>query len=201
MRAGKFEPDLSRHPERSEGFGRELSSTGSGPELVEGSRTDLASEPRRFVAFAQSDDNIAMVDRLGVLVRRARVARLRAVFTAENVTVGFNAVADHATVTMAALRRKRVNGALETVENVFPGFTFDSHFKRLLIFVSANFTACHDRPPNSFESSRPIRFAYTQQHYRCNSRSRIWGVFSVGWLAAAVLQSRPWQTAINSCAA
>ena len=139
MRAGKFEPDRCCHSEQSEKI--------------------WLSGSRRFVAFAQNDDNVAMVDRLGVLMRRARVARLRAVITAENLTVGLNAVADHATVAMAALRCKRVNRTFETVENVFPGFTFNNHFECLLIVVSANFTACHDRPPNSFESSRPIRFA------------------------------------------
>ena len=57
-------------------------------------------------------------------MRCARVACLCAVIAAKNLAVGLNAVADHATVTMATLRRKRVNSAFETVENVFSGFTF-----------------------------------------------------------------------------
>ena len=51
MRAGKFEPDRCCHSEQSEKI--------------------WLSGSRRFVAFAQNDDNVAMVDRLGVLMRRA----------------------------------------------------------------------------------------------------------------------------------
>jgi hypothetical protein len=148
--AGKWQHDHRWHPEQREDLACELPSTSSGLELVESSRTDLASELRRIFVFAQHDDNVAMFDRLGVLVRRARVARLRAMITAENLAVGLNAVADHATVTMATLRRKRVNGALETVEDMFARFTFNNHLKGLRVIVSTDFTACHDRPPNSF---------------------------------------------------
>ena len=64
-----------------------------------------------------------------------------AVDTAEDFFNRFNAVSDDTAVTVRTDRRKRVDCALETVESV----TFSAHdyFKRLVIFVFANFACRH----------------------------------------------------------
>ena len=60
---------------------------------------------------------------------------------AENLFVSFNAVPDNPAIAMRANRRQRVDGALETVEGVV--LPADDHFKRLVIFVLANFACSH----------------------------------------------------------
>jgi hypothetical protein len=61
--------------------------------------------------------------------------------TTENVSVRFDAVAHDPTIAVRANRRQRVDCALEAVE----GVTFSAHddFKRLVIFVLANFAYRH----------------------------------------------------------
>ena len=61
--------------------------------------------------------------------------------TTEDFSVRFNAVADDTTTAVCANRRERVDCALEAVE----GVTLSAHdnFKRLVIFILANFTCRH----------------------------------------------------------
>ena len=61
--------------------------------------------------------------------------------TTENFSVRFDAVADNTAVAVGANRRQRVDRALEAVESV----TLSAHddFKRLVLFVLANFACRH----------------------------------------------------------
>ena len=61
--------------------------------------------------------------------------------TTEDLSVRFDAVADDTAVAMRANRRQRMNRALEAIERV----TLSAHddFKRLVVFVLANFTSRH----------------------------------------------------------
>jgi hypothetical protein len=60
---------------------------------------------------------------------------------AEDLFVRFNAVPNNPAVTMRTNRRQRVDCALKAVERVvLPG---DHNFKRLVIFVFANFAFTH----------------------------------------------------------
>ena len=67
--------------------------------------------------------------------------RACAVDTTEDLSVRFDAVADDTAVAMGAYRRQRVDRALEAIENVT--LTAHDHFKRLVIFVLANFAFGH----------------------------------------------------------
>ncbi len=60
---------------------------------------------------------------------------------AEDLSIGFNAVPDNSTVAMRANRRQRVDRALEAVERVV--LPANDHFKRLVIFILANFACSH----------------------------------------------------------
>ena len=61
--------------------------------------------------------------------------------TTEDFSVRFDAVSDDTAVAVGANRRQRVDRALEAVESV----TLSAHddFKRLVIFVLANFACSH----------------------------------------------------------
>jgi len=65
----------------------------------------------------------------------------RAVDTAEDLLVCFNAVSDDSAMAVRANRRQRVDRALEAVERVM--LAGNDHFKRLVIFVFANFACSH----------------------------------------------------------
>ena len=60
---------------------------------------------------------------------------------AEDLSVGLHAVADHPAVAVRANRRQRVDRAFEAIE----GMTLagNDHFKRLVIFILANFACSH----------------------------------------------------------
>ena len=60
---------------------------------------------------------------------------------AENLSIGFNAVPDNSTVAMRANRRQRVDRALEAIEGVM--LPANDYFKRLVIFIFANFACSH----------------------------------------------------------
>jgi hypothetical protein len=60
---------------------------------------------------------------------------------AEDLFVRFNAVPNNPAVTVRANRRQRVDRALEAVEGVV--LTGNYNFKRLVIFVFANFAFSH----------------------------------------------------------
>ncbi len=60
---------------------------------------------------------------------------------AENLSVSFNAVPNNPAVAMRANRRQCVDRAFEAVEGVM--LSADDHFKRLVVFVLANFACSH----------------------------------------------------------
>jgi hypothetical protein len=60
---------------------------------------------------------------------------------AEDLSLGFNAVPDNPAGTVRANRRQRVDRALEAVESVV--LPANDNFKRLVIFVFANFAYSH----------------------------------------------------------
>jgi hypothetical protein len=60
---------------------------------------------------------------------------------AEDFSVSFNAVPDNPTVAMGANRRECVDRALEAIEGVM--FAANDYFKRLVIFILANFACSH----------------------------------------------------------
>jgi hypothetical protein len=60
---------------------------------------------------------------------------------AEDLSIGFHAVADYSAVAVRANRRERVDCALEAIERVM--LAGDDYFKRLVIFIFANFACSH----------------------------------------------------------
>jgi hypothetical protein len=89
----------------------------------------------------QLNSNDSAVRRSGAIFQVRFAGLASAVDAAENLPVCFNAVSDNSAVAMRANRRQRVDGALEAVERmVLPA---NDHFKRLVIFVFANFACSH----------------------------------------------------------
>ncbi len=60
---------------------------------------------------------------------------------AEDLTALLHAVPNNPAVAVRANRRERMNRALETVEGVM--LAGNDHFKRLVIFIFANFAFSH----------------------------------------------------------
>jgi hypothetical protein len=60
---------------------------------------------------------------------------------AEDLSIGFHAMADHPAMAVRANRRKRVDRALKAIEGV--ALVGDHHFERLVIFIFANFAFRH----------------------------------------------------------
>jgi hypothetical protein len=60
---------------------------------------------------------------------------------AEDLSVSFNAVPDNSAVAVRANRRQRMDRALEAVERVVR--PVNDHFKRLVVFIFANFACSH----------------------------------------------------------
>ncbi len=60
---------------------------------------------------------------------------------AKDLSIGFHAVAHDPAVAVRANRRQRVDCALEAIEGVM--LAGDDHFKRLVIFIFANFAFSH----------------------------------------------------------
>ena len=65
----------------------------------------------------------------------------RAMNAAEDLSVGLNAVPDNSAVTMRTNRSECVDRALEAIESVV--LPANDNFKRLVIFVFANFAFGH----------------------------------------------------------
>jgi hypothetical protein len=59
----------------------------------------------------------------------------------EDLSVRFDAMPDYPAVAMWAHRRERVDCALEAIEGVM--LAGDDYFKRLVIFIFANFASSH----------------------------------------------------------
>lgn len=60
---------------------------------------------------------------------------------AEDLSIGFHAMADDPAVAVRANRRERVDCALEAIEGVM--LAGDDYFKRLVIVIFANFACSH----------------------------------------------------------
>src|SRR6185312_13456053 len=88
---------------------------------------------------------------------------VRAIRAAEEIALGFNAVADDFAAAMRAFRRQRVNRAFKTVEIVRSAVPDD--FQRLVVIVSTNFTA--------------------HMHHSCLSRFQASRVASISWSCSA----------------
>lgn len=83
---------------------------------------------------------IAQEDRgLVAIPETTHAGMLRAVSATKDHAVCFHAMADHATTTVVALRRERMNRALEAIERVRSSVGDD--FESLVVIVSTNFTA------------------------------------------------------------
>jgi hypothetical protein len=61
--------------------------------------------------------------------------------TTKDLSIGFHPVADDPAVAVRANRRQRVDCTLETIEGVM--LAGDDYFKRLVIFIFANFACSH----------------------------------------------------------
>ena len=65
----------------------------------------------------------------------------RAMDAAENLSVCFDAVADHPAAAVRANWRQRMDRALEAIEGVM--LPADDHFKGFVVFIFANFACSH----------------------------------------------------------
>jgi hypothetical protein len=77
---------------------------------------------------------------------------------AEDLSVGFHAVSDNSAVAVRTDRRQRVDCAFEAIEGVMlSGY---DHFKRLVIFILANFACSHTQLFRASDALRrcPLRF-------------------------------------------
>jgi hypothetical protein len=82
-----------------------------------------------------------MFSALGAIFQIRFPGSARTMDAAEDLSVCFNAVSDDSAVAMRTNRRQRVYRALEAVERVM--LAGNDHFKRLVIFVFANFACSH----------------------------------------------------------
>ena len=73
--------------------------------------------------------------------------------TAEDLSVGFHTVPDNSAVAVWADRRQRMDRAFEAIECVMLSGYY--HFKRLVIFILANFACSHIR---LFRASAAMRW-------------------------------------------
>jgi hypothetical protein len=78
---------------------------------------------------------------LNAVFQLRRSGRACAVDTTEDFSVRFHAVADDTAVAVGTNRRQRMDRALEAIEDVT--LSAYDHFKRLVIFVLANFACRH----------------------------------------------------------
>ncbi len=74
-------------------------------------------------------------------MHRAHTFLVRTMRAAVKDAVRLDAVADDLTAAMFALRRQRMNGALEAIEEM--RFTVLHHFDRLVVIVPADFALNH----------------------------------------------------------
>jgi hypothetical protein len=73
----------------------------------------------------------------------------RAIRAAEKIFIGFDTVSDDLTSAMSTYRRKQMNGAFETVEDV--SVARRNNFERQVVIIAADFAACHKRAPRMGE--------------------------------------------------
>jgi hypothetical protein len=101
----------------------------------------LAAAFAKATAAMGSQCHIAIERRLNAVLQLRFAGRTRAMNAAEDLSVGLNAVPDNPAIAMRANRRQRVDSALKAVEGVM--FSINHNFKRLVIFVFANFACTH----------------------------------------------------------
>jgi len=89
----------------------------------------------------QLNSNHSAVRRSGAIFQLRFAGLARTVDAAEDLSVCFHAVSDDSAVAMRANWRQRVDCALEAVEGVM--FPANDYFKRLVIFILANFACSH----------------------------------------------------------
>jgi hypothetical protein len=87
---------------------------------------------------------------LNSILQRRLAGGTRAMNAAEDLSVGFHTMPHDSTIAVWADRRQRVDRAFEAIECVMlSGY---DHFKRLVIFILANFACSHTE---SFRASAP----------------------------------------------
>jgi hypothetical protein len=92
--------------------------------------------------------------------------------TTENFSVRFDAVADNTAVAVGANRRERMDCALEAIKDV--ALSADDNFKRLVIFVPANFAFSHTQFVRERRGQWRCLISYKRKFQRAfspNSRS------------------------------
>jgi len=109
-------------------------------------RKDRGRQARIFgIAFPgkrrTSTATPSRLQRLNAIFQLRLARGARAVDAAEDFSVSFNAVSDDSAVAMRANRRQRVDRALEAIEGVM--LPANDDFKRLVIFIFANFACSH----------------------------------------------------------
>jgi hypothetical protein len=82
-----------------------------------------------------------LAERLNAILQSCFASRARAVNATEDLSVGFHTVPHDSAIAVWADRRQRVNCAFEAIERVVLS-SYD-HFKRLVIFIFANFACSH----------------------------------------------------------
>jgi len=96
------------------------------------------SQTRHSAAIAAVWNSL---QRLSAVLQRCFTGRTRAVNAAIDLSVGFHAMPDDPAVAVWADRRQRVDRTFEAIECVMlSGY---DHFKRLVIFIFANFACSH----------------------------------------------------------
>jgi hypothetical protein len=92
------------------------------------------------------------LQRLNSVLQRCFAGGTRAMNAAIDLPIGFHTVPHDPAVAVRADRRQRVDRAFEAIECVmFSGY---DHFKRLVIFILANFACSHTQ---SFRASVALR--------------------------------------------
>jgi len=84
---------------------------------------------------------ILTVQRSSAIFQFRSAGSARAVDATENLSIRFNAMSDDPAMAMRANWRERVNRAFEAVERVV--LPANDYFKRLVIFILANFAGRH----------------------------------------------------------
>ena len=91
--------------------------------------------------LAGSQRHVAIERRLDAVFQLRFAGRARTVDAAEDLAIRFDAVSDDPAVAVRTDRRQRVDRALEAVKGVM--LPTHNDFKRLVIFVLANFACSH----------------------------------------------------------
>jgi hypothetical protein len=80
---------------------------------------------------------------------------------AKDLSIGFHAVAHHPAVAVRANRRERVDCTLEAIEDVM--LAGNDHFKRLVVFVFANFACSHTQTVRAPSPLRRCSLLFCEQ--------------------------------------